>query len=134
MDETMRQNETDETEFSASQWRAIEVLAQGARAADAAQAAGVGRATVYRWLQDAGFAAALNGAKREHVASAHAGLRKLADKAVALVGEVLNNDKFHYGLRLEIALKVLKAVGADRPEPLTILDNDASRRAAAAAT
>jgi hypothetical protein len=120
-----RQNETTETEIGAAQLRAVEALAQGASAAVAAQAVGVGRATIYRWLRDPRFVAALNGAKREHVAAAHAGMRKLADQAVAFVGHVLNSENCNYTMRLNIALKVLRAVGADRPEPLTDLDEEA---------
>jgi hypothetical protein len=84
----VEQSGTDGTDFDAAQLRAVEALVGGATVTAAAQAAGVGRTTMHRWLNDPAFSAFLNQTKREHLATIHAGLRTLAVDAL-LVRPVL---------------------------------------------
>jgi hypothetical protein len=92
-----------------TQKTAFEALRAGKAFGEAALAAGVARATVYRWLRtDPYFRAAYNAWQQELVASARARLLKLTDQAVSVVEHSLGrNDK-------QVAMGVLKSMGAMR--------------------
>jgi transposase-like protein len=92
---------------------AMEKLASGETIVDAAQAAGVTRMTLHRWLkQDARFAAAYNAWQQEAVATARGRLLALSDQAVTTVANSVKAGD------TRAALLVLKAMGAmDRPTP-----------------
>jgi hypothetical protein len=76
--------------LTAAQRAAIDRLASGATAVDAAAAAGVGRSTVYRWIKsDPAFAAAYNAWQAEAVETTRARLLALADAAVTTVAAAL---------------------------------------------
>lgn len=83
--DTMQQNAT-EFDVPANQRLAIEALVSGKNMTAAAQAAGVSRATLWRWMnKDAEFQAALNSYKREvleQVETQAVGLAKLAIEAI----------------------------------------------------
>jgi phage terminase small subunit len=84
-DDPMQHNAT-EFDVPANQRLAIEALVAGKNMTAAAQAAGVTRATLWRWMnKDADFQAALNSYKRElfeQVETQAVGLAKLAIEAV----------------------------------------------------
>lgn len=91
------------------QERALAALRGGSSFPQAAQAAGVGRATVYRWMQsDPHFRAAYNAWQQEQAESASSRLLKLADQAVDVVEKALvRGDE-------KVAVGVLKSIGAMR--------------------
>ena len=88
---------------------ALSALRGGSSFPQAAQAAGVGRATVYRWMQsDPHFRAAYNAWQQEQAESAQARLLRLADQAVDVVEKALvRGDQ-------KVAVGVLKSIGAMR--------------------
>jgi len=96
-------------ELGQKQETALAALRGGSSFPQAAEAAGVGRATVYRWMQsDPQFRAAYNAWQQEQAESARARLLKLADQAVDVVEKALaRGDQ-------KIAVGVLKNIGAMR--------------------
>ncbi|HXE56009.1 MAG TPA: hypothetical protein VN541_23485 [Tepidisphaeraceae bacterium] len=75
------------------QQAAFESLRGGSSFAVAAQRAGVGRVTVYRWVKsDPNFRAAYNAWRQEMAESAQSRLLKLADKAVDCVERAIDNN------------------------------------------
>ena len=88
---------------------ALAALRGGSNFPQAAEAAGVGRATVYRWMQsDPHFRAAYNAWQQEQAESAQARLLKLADQAVDVVEKALTRGD------QKVAVGVLKSIGAMR--------------------
>lgn len=72
------------------QLRVIELLAQGATRREAAVGAGVGERTVYRWLRDPSFQAALEDAQRELWSSTVSGLKSGIRRALDFVLKTLD--------------------------------------------
>src|SRR5947209_6027615 len=76
--------------LSPAQRTAIERLTSGYTMVDSALAAGVGRATLYRWLKsDPEFLAAYNAWQQDAVATARGRLLALTDSAVSAVGKAM---------------------------------------------
>ncbi|HEY2588140.1 MAG TPA: hypothetical protein VGI81_20520 [Tepidisphaeraceae bacterium] len=96
--------------MSTAQESALAALRSGSSFPQAAEQAGVNRATIYRWVQrDAAFRAAYNAWQRELVESAHARLLKLSERAVEVLEDAIKRrDK-------DIAYKMLKHLGVLRP-------------------
>lgn len=93
--------------LSGTQETALDALRGGATFASAAQAAGVTRVTVYRWLRgDPHFRAAYNAWQQEVAESARARLVKLADMAVDVVEKALRRGDE------KVAVRVLRGIGA----------------------
>jgi hypothetical protein len=86
---------------------ALAALRTGSTFRQAAQAAGVSRPTIYRWMQsDPHFRAAYNAWKQEQLESARSRILRLTDKAVDVVeGALADNDR-------RVAVHVLKSTGA----------------------
>jgi len=92
--------------LTAKQEAALVRLAEGKSVVDSAKAAGVGRATLFRWLKnDPVFVAAYNAWKQEAMETARARLVALAGEAVTAVGGALEKGD------VRTALTVLKALG-----------------------
>ena len=89
---------------------ALAALRLGSTFRHAAEAAGVARPTIYRWMQtDPHFRAAYNAWKQEQGESARGRLLQLADEAVDVIANALRgNDR-------KAAVQVLKSAGALRP-------------------
>jgi hypothetical protein len=104
----MQQNTTLPTppELEPKQARALEQLLVGATVSRAAEAAGVDRSTVHRWLRhDFDFLAAYNGAQRDLRREAENRLLRLMNAATeAVVSAVEAGD-------VRVALAVLKGLG-----------------------
>jgi hypothetical protein len=122
--DTTLQIATPEADLSHRQSLAIEAIVGGATVTAAAEVAGVSRATLHRWLAaDAAFVATLNVAKQEHLGQIRGELRALATDAVkTLKGMMEPSRPVGYGLKVRVALAVLKMVGADTPEPIGSTD------------
>jgi AcrR family transcriptional regulator len=105
---------TDKSEqLSPAQARAIEMLASGHTVATAAEAVGVGRTTIYRWLKgDAAFVAAFNAWQQDMLDTARGRLLALTDTAVNAVSKSMEKGD------AKTALALLKHLGAlRRPTP-----------------
>jgi AcrR family transcriptional regulator len=124
----VRQNATPEPEcdddaapeLTPAQVVALAALAGGGSVSDAADAAGVHRATVYRWLDDdAGFIAELNRFRSEQRARLSAQVHELGNLAIGFVRGVLDGTEtlVPKALRLRAALAVLGRAGVLEPEP-----------------
>jgi hypothetical protein len=107
-------------ELCPAQARALAALLRGTTVTAAAEAAGVDRATVHRWLRhDTDFQAELNRGKAELLDAVRAELRALASDAVGVVRDMLSPaTAAPPPVRLKAALAVLAMVGADRQEDL----------------
>lgn len=91
--------------LSAQQQAALAALCKGESIKQAAEAAGVNRGTLYRWLKvDARFRAAYNFWQQEHRESCRTGLLKCAEKAVARLNEAVDFDQ-------RLAFQVVKELG-----------------------
>jgi hypothetical protein len=98
--------------LSPPQQKALNTLASGQTISASAEAAGVSRLTVYRWLKtDPDFVALYNAWREEAVMAARTRLLSLTDVAVTAVADAMGKGD------AKIALAVLKATGAlDRPQ------------------
>ena len=106
-------SERGERELRSPQQVALTAIKGGASFAEAAQAAGVGRASVYRWLQtDPRFRARYNAWQSEIVQSARARMLALSDLAVGVIEDALEHKDE------KVAVKVLTHMGIARmPRP-----------------
>ena len=75
------------------QARAIEALLTAPTIDQAAESAGVARRTIYRWLDDAGFRAALSAAEGKNLDRVTRRLLLLADKALNALESVLDDPR-----------------------------------------
>jgi hypothetical protein len=103
----VRHNATPETTTTPGQLRAITALVGCATVTAAAEAAGVSRATLHRWLAgDSTFAAELALAKIEQDAALQAGIRGLGDLAVGAIRDLPTSPNVPPTVRLRAASTV----------------------------
>jgi AcrR family transcriptional regulator len=106
------------TELTAAQIVALAAIAGGGSVSDAAAAAGMHRATIYRWLDDdAGFLAELNRLQHEARARLAAQVAELHVVALQTVRNILEGTEAPAAVRLRAALAVLGRAGVLEPEP-----------------
>jgi hypothetical protein len=74
-----------------AQHRALIALLEYPTVKEAAEAAGVHKATVYRWLQEPQFQAAYREARREAVSRATARLQQISGEAVEALREIVGD-------------------------------------------
>src|SRR5262249_15361106 len=97
----VQQNATPAAGPSHSQHQAILALAGGASITSAAEAAGIDRSTIYRWLRhDAEFVVELNRSKRDHLDRVRGELRSLASDAVKALRELVTSEATPPAVRL----------------------------------
>ena len=110
---TMTHNATGkENNLTVAQLKALGPLASGVAISRVAEAAGVDRTTVYRWLrEDAAFVAEFNRHKEESLDAIQTQLRSMAQLAVGVLRSILEDDKAPATVRLRTALAVLGSVG-----------------------
>ena len=87
--------------------KAVEALLTKADIKKAAEAAGVSRKTLYRWLKDADFLAALAEAEAEALATLSRTLVALGDQAVAVLRDAMRDSTAPINARLRAADMVL---------------------------
>jgi transposase len=105
-------------ELPAPQREALAAIKSGLSFPKAAEAAGVGRTTIYRWVQsDPRFRAAYNAWQQETRESAHARLLKLTEKAVEVVEAALRRSDAKTAVALLKQLGVLRSRKAGATEP-----------------
>jgi hypothetical protein len=120
----VRHNATPETTTTPGQLRAIAALVRGATITAAAEAAGVSRHTVHRWLAgDSTFAAELALAKIEQATALQAVLRGLGDLAVGAMRDLLTSSNVPPAVRLRAASTVLELLRA-LPGPEDLYEDD----------
>ena len=112
----MRQNETDETieesGLTERQVAALPYIVAGATLSEGARLASVGRATLYRWMEDDHFRSALKTTRSEAADLARTELEGLMLKAVLVLAESLEDPAASVRLRaanaaLALGLKTL---------------------------
>jgi hypothetical protein len=105
--------DTDLEPLTAVQIAAVEALASGVTVSNAARAANVPRDLLDDWLDNnASFVAELNALRRDRLDHVRSRLRNLADKAVATIESMLDDERVPAAVRLKIAQIVLNASGA----------------------
>lgn len=106
-------------ELSDKQHKAIMELLQQPNVSRAAEAAGVGRSTLYGWMRDPVFAEAYREARREALQQATARLQALASSFVATLEDVSGNSNAPAASRVAAAKAGLEfAYRADMYEDL----------------
>jgi hypothetical protein len=94
---------------SPKQAEALTLLVAGRSPTAAAQAVGVDRATVYRWMKyDAAFIASYNAAVRELDEVRRQGLRLLAGESIQVVRRMMKSRKTPPAIRARLALEVIR--------------------------
>lgn len=113
-----KQNATNES-FSPSQRKALAAFAAGKTVSRAAEAAGVDRSSVYRWLRgEPSFIAEVNRIREERVTSIQSKLREMSETAVEVLHKILLDEKAPASVRFKIALAVLDGVGGIHAESI----------------
>ena len=79
------------SELTEKQEEAIVALISTSSIGAAAEAAGVGRTTLWRWLRDDGFRSAYMAKRREVMSQATARLQQLTGEAAEVFGSVMND-------------------------------------------
>ena len=88
---------------------ALDALITGATVKQAAEAAGVSSKTVYRWLDEPGFAAEIAEARRVITNNIMAAVKSKAVQATAVLGEIMENQNASPYARVLAAKTVLDA-------------------------
>ena len=96
---------TQNTTLEPKKMLALTALLEGCSVTDAAQAAEVDRSTLYRWMEEPAFLAALNRGKRDIQEALRLRLLNLGEQALGIAGESLNSGD------VKTALAILKGLG-----------------------
>ena len=97
----------NETVLTAKQQRAVEILLREPSIEAAAQAAGVGRATLFRWLNEPDFAAEYKQARGRLLESTLTALQSASVEAVTTLRAVLTETTARAGERVSAAKAIL---------------------------
>ena len=93
--------------LSVKQWRAVRALLTRPTVAQAAQECSLSEATLYRWLNENPFRAALAQAEGEAVAAAGRKLVALAEGALNVLSDVMTNPQAPDAVKVRAAETVL---------------------------
>ena len=114
-------NETDSEEkrLSNRQQEALPHIAGADSLAEGARRASIGRATIYRWMEDDDFRAELSRVRTEMAELAQAEMQGIMLKAVAVIDQALDGDISPVKLRaalgaINAALKVRFGLNVER--------------------
>jgi len=100
----------------------LEGLVVGKSVTEISQSAGVGRATIYRWMKDPTFRAAFNQWHEQMLESGRSRLLMMVDKAANSLEKALEAGD------AKAALELLRGMGVLRPRPIGPTDADEIRR------
>jgi hypothetical protein len=128
-------NTRETEELSPQQEGAITALLSEPGLTSAAKAVGVGKATLWRWMQQPTFREAYRRARREAVEQARARLQQASGEAVEALREVMNDPDAPHASRVSAAKAILdmslKETHAEELEArLTALEQRAARKGA----
>jgi transposase-like protein len=122
-------DEPGEDTLPPQQQAALELLAGGKSVAETARLAGVGRATVFRWLRNHPvFRAALNQWQDQIRSSCQTRLMALTDKATDAVEKALDAGDARSALQLLKGMGVLKEIPAGPTDPEEVRKRDEIER------
>lgn len=94
--------------LTAKQKLAIETLVATGSTSETCRQVGVSRQTVYRWLAEHEFKAALGEASADHLQEITRGLESLGELAIEKIREVLEDQYSAAGVKLRAAQLVLE--------------------------
>ncbi len=121
------QRYSPDPDLSPLQHHVLSLLAQGVSTTAAAAAAGVHRNTVGTWRRTSpAFARELEFAARERSMFWHDQAAALAEKAVAVLSEILDDKNASPALRLRAALKVIAMAADPQPRPMKAFPTSAA--------
>lgn len=103
----MAENGTPEIELNTRQQRAITALLTTRNITEAATAAQVGERSLYRWLNEPAFRAALSAAEGAAIDAATRSLLALQSDAIATIESIMNDCEQPGAVRLRAAQSVL---------------------------
>jgi len=95
-------------DLTPKQEKAIQALLAHPTMEEAAQSAGVGRATIFRWLQQKEFQTAYTKARRESVKHAIARLQNRTGEAVEVLAEIMNDSQLNPFARVAAAKTIIE--------------------------
>src|SRR3712207_8134059 len=103
----MAENGRVKPALTPKQEKAVACLLATATITDAAQRAGVGETTLYRWLKEPDFAAAYRDARREAVGQAIARLQHLSSAAAFVLANTMADRSTPASVKVRVASKIL---------------------------
>src|SRR3712207_3503436 len=103
----MAENGRVKPALTPKQEKAVACLLATATIADAAQRAGVGETTIYRWLKEPDFAAAYRDARREAVGQAIARLQQPSSPAAFVLANTMAERSTPASVKVQAASKIL---------------------------
>ena len=98
-------------ELSSKKLRVVQALSVGQTPSEACKALGLHRSTIYRWLEEPEFRAALNRARRDLHQALQARSMKLVATAMQITEEELKGSNLDATDKVETALKILRGSG-----------------------
>jgi hypothetical protein len=104
----MSANAVQKSDLTPKQEKAIHALLAHPTTDEAAQAAGVNRVTLFRWLQQEEFQSAYTKARRESIKHAIARLQNRTGEAVEVLAEIMNNSEANDFARIGAAKAVIE--------------------------
>ena len=116
-------SDTEIAAFSQRQESALPVVALFPSIAQASRASGVGKSTLYRWLQDPDFRAEVARIRQEYAELARQELQGLSLRGAAVINDALNDPNpairlraANYALSHSARLSEIRQVGQDLQE------------------
>jgi hypothetical protein len=103
----MADNGTEDDKLTPPQQRAISALLSTKSVAEAAKQANVPLRTLWRWLTEPAFKAALNSAEGELIAAATRLLLQYQDAALTVILSIMADKQYPAGVRLRAALAII---------------------------
>ena len=97
----------EEDSLSAAQHRAVLALLERPTVAEAANSAGIHRATLYKWLKDPDFQAVYREARREALRLTTARLQQISSEAVEALREIVGDRSQQGASRVGAARVIL---------------------------
>ena len=105
----MQQNNLLDTgkSITAKQAQVLALIVEGATVAQAAEAAGISRHTIYRWIEkDTAFAASLERAGQTGIELAAATMRTATQQATGVMIDIMNDTSLPAAIRLRAASEI----------------------------